>query len=264
MHPRYSVEREYAVRVVGELAESARQKLLQGVELEDGPANFLRIRDGGGEGTNHWYHVALAEGRNREVRRMFEAVGLMVSRLIRTRHGPISLPRGLRRGRWEELEDNQVRSLMAAVGLKAPAEDKGGRRDTPERRQPDPMQTSMGFISREPVLTAHGRFEQQGRGAGRRGAAGGFGDGLPGYGNRGGANRGGANRDGANRDGANRGTKGRPRDVDGNRASPGGNAKRSFGANGNGNGNANANANGNRAGNPNAQRPTPRNRTRGR
>jgi 23S rRNA pseudouridine2605 synthase len=269
MHPRYSVEREYAVRVVGELAEGARQKLLQGVELEDGPANFLRIRDGGGEGTNHWYHVALAEGRNREVRRMFEAVGLMVSRLIRTRHGPISLPRALRRGRWEELDDNQVRSLMAAVGLKAPAEDKGGRRDTPERRQPDPMQTSMGFISREPVLTAHGRFEQQGRGAGRRGAAGGFGagaggfgDGLPGYGNRGGANRGGANRDGANRDGANRGVKGRPRDVDGNRASSGGNAKRSFGANGNGNGNSSGN--GSRAGNPNAQRPAPRNRTRGR
>ena len=251
MHPRYSVEREYAVRVVGELAESARQKLLQGVELEDGPANFLRIRDGGGEGTNHWYHVALAEGRNREVRRMFEAVGLMVSRLIRTRHGAISLPRGLRRGRWEELDDNQVRSLMTTVGLKAPAEDKGGRRATPERRQPDPMQTSMGFISREPVLTAHGRFEQQGRGAGRRGSgggfasgAGGFGDGLPGNGNRAGVGRGGKN--------------GRPRDVDGNRAAPAG-GKRGFG------GNASGNANGNRGGNQNnGQRPTPRSRSRGR
>src|SRR6202007_1466337 len=121
----------------------------------------LRIRDGGGEGTNHWYHVALAEGRNREVRRMFEAAGLMVSRRIRTRHGPISLPRGLKRGRWEELDDNQVRSLMASVGLKAPAEEKGGRHGAAsERRQPDPMQTSMGFLNREPVLTAHGRFEQ--------------------------------------------------------------------------------------------------------
>ncbi|BDC38648.1 23S rRNA pseudouridine(2605) synthase RluB [Paraburkholderia terrae] len=175
MHPRYSVEREYAVRVVGELAEGNRQKLLHGVELEDGPANFLRIRDGGGEGTNHWYHVALAEGRNREVRRMFEAVGLMVSRLIRTRHGPITLPRGLKRGRWEELEDNQVRSLLASVGLKAPAEEKGGRRGEPERRQPDPMQTSMGFINREPVLMSHGRFDQQqprGGGQNRRGAKG--------------------------------------------------------------------------------------------
>jgi 23S rRNA pseudouridine2605 synthase len=215
MHPRYSVEREYAVRVVGELAEGMRQKLLHGVELDDGPANFLRIRDGGGEGTNHWYHVALAEGRNREVRRMFEAAGLMVSRLIRTRHGSISLPRGLKRGRWEELEDNQVRALMASVGLKAPSEERGGRGAEPERRQPDPMQTSMGFINREPVLMSHSRFEQQPRGQGRRGAAGGgFGAGMgtgsgTGYGNR----------------GTGTGTGGqRGRDVDGNRApSPNGN-----------------------------------------
>ena len=235
MHPRYSVEREYAVRVVGELSESSRQKLLHGIELEDGPANFLRIRDGGGEGTNHWYHVALAEGRNREVRRMFEAVGLMVSRLIRTRHGPISLPRGLRRGRWEELEDSQVRSLMASVGLKAPVEEKGGKRGgTQERRQPDPMQTSMGFINREPVLTAHGGFDRPARGGGRRGpgafGAGqsAFGDGPGGYGGRGGNHSG----------------KGRPpRDVDGNRApgTGGGNrasaagGKRAFGGNANGN-----------------------------
>lgn len=269
MHPRYSVEREYAVRVVGELSESSRQKLLHGIELDDGPANFLRIRDGGGEGTNHWYHVALAEGRNREVRRMFEAVGLMVSRLIRTRHGPISLPRGLRRGRWEELEDSQVRSLMAAVGLKAPTEEKGARRQGQERRQPDPMQTSMGFINREPVLTAHGRFEQQGRGHGRRGAggfgagagAGGFGDGLGGgYGNRAGGNRSG---------GAGGGQKGRPqRDVDGNRAPSGGGGKRAFGggaANGNRapGGNRGGAGGGNRSGG--GQRPAaPRGRSRSR
>lgn len=274
MHPRYSVEREYAVRVVGELSESSRQKLLQGVELEDGSANFLRIRDGGGEGTNHWYHVALAEGRNREVRRMFEAVGLMVSRLIRTRHGPILLPRGLRRGRWEELEDNQVRALMSAVGLKAPSDEKGGQRATPERRQPDPMQTSMGFISREPVLTAHGRFEQQGRGpgAGRRGPGGGFrgtgtgggfgdalGGGMGGMGGRGGPNRG--------------GKKGQaPRgDVDGNRAAPAAGAKRGFsGSNANAGGNRTPNGNrapggGNRTGGgPGAPRGVSRNRPRGR
>jgi 23S rRNA pseudouridine2605 synthase len=178
MHPRYSVEREYAVRVVGQLSEAMKQKLLKGVELDDGPANFLRIQDGGGEGTNHWYHVALAEGRNREVRRMFEAAGLMVSRLIRTRHGPIALPRGLKRGRWEELEDNQVRSLLASVGLKVPTAEKGGRSSAP-RVQPDPMQTSMGFITREPVLSSHSRMAQQqtpGRG-GRRGAGSG---GMPG------------------------------------------------------------------------------------
>ena len=161
MHPRYQVEREYAVRVIGELAESARQKLLSGVELDDGPASFLRIQDGGGEGTNRWYHVALAEGRNREVRRMFEAVGLTVSRLIRTRHGPIVLPRGLKRGRWEELEDNQVRALMSAVGLKGPGEDKAERGKATPRRQPDPMQTALGYIGYD----APGPQRRFGRGA---------------------------------------------------------------------------------------------------
>ncbi|MEM5311576.1 23S rRNA pseudouridine(2605) synthase RluB [Paraburkholderia sp. JHI869] len=270
MHPRYSVEREYAVRVVGELTEGNRQKLLKGVELEDGPASFLRIRDGGGEGTNHWYHVALAEGRNREVRRMFEAAGLMVSRLIRTRHGPIALPKGLKRGRWEELEDNQVRALMAAVGLKAPSEEKGGRGGKEqERRQPDPMQTSMGFINREPVLSSHGAMGQPRQGQGRRGAAGGFGGGAgAGHGNFGaGSGFGGR---GGNRAGG--------RDVDGNRA-PGAGGKRAGGnasGNGNGNGNrrsgpgnggngGNGNPNGNRAGGNSrgGQRGTPRNRTRG-
>ncbi|MFM0311028.1 pseudouridine synthase [Paraburkholderia sp. RL17-383-BIF-A] len=263
MHPRYSVEREYAVRVVGELAEGMRQKLLHGVELDDGPANFLRIRDGGGEGTNHWYHVALAEGRNREVRRMFEAAGLMVSRLIRTRHGPISLPKGLKRGRWEELEDNQVRALMASVGLKAPTEDKGSRREAPERKQPDPMQTSMGFINREPVLMSHSRFEQQQpRGQGRRGAAGGgFGGGASGggfggggYGNRG-AGRGASGLGGPMGGGAG-GPRG-GREVDGNRA-PSGNGnraaggKRPGGAGANpGNGGGSRGPGGNRGGNAN-------------
>ncbi|CAB3747042.1 pseudouridine synthase [Burkholderia sp. MSh2] len=247
MHPRYSVEREYAVRVVGELAEGARQKLLHGVELDDGPANFLRIRDGGGEGTNHWYHVALAEGRNREVRRMFEAVGLLVSRLIRTRHGPIPLPRGLKRGRWEELDDAQVRKLMATVGLKAPSEEKGKRSSagTAERRQPDPMQTSMGFISREPVLTAHGQLDQPRRGGGRRGGPGL--PGLSGYGSLPVAPSGYGNRAGGGRDGNRAGGS---RDVDGNRASYGAGPKRegAGGKRGGGKGGGgNRNPNGNRA-----------------
>ncbi|WP_369056692.1 23S rRNA pseudouridine(2605) synthase RluB [Burkholderia gladioli] len=262
MHPRYSVEREYAVRVVGELNEASRQKLLHGVELEDGPANFLRIRDGGGEGTNHWYHVALAEGRNREVRRMFEAVGLMVSRLIRTRHGSIPLPRGLKRGRWEELDEAQVRKLMATVGLKVAADEKGkrGGAGQAERRQPDPMQTSMGFLNREPVLTTHGQLDQPRRG-GRRGAqGGGFG---AGFGGGGGATGGGF---GGNANGNRRGGG----DVDGNRLSYGANngSKRGGGksqgprgANGNrtdGGGNAGGSARG-------GQRPQQqRNRARGR
>jgi 23S rRNA pseudouridine2605 synthase len=265
MHPRYSVEREYAVRVVGELSEGMRQKLLKGVELEDGPASFLRIRDGGGEGTNHWYHVALAEGRNREVRRMFEAAGLMVSRLIRTRHGPIALPKGLKRGRWEELEDNQVRSLMAAVGLKAPTEEKGGGRGKEQdRRQPDPMQTSMGFINREPVLSSHGAMNQQRQGQGRRGAQGGFG---------GGAGTGAGNFGAGSGFGSRGGNRAGGREVDGNRAPGAGGKRAGAGGNANGNrrggpasgGNGGNSGNGNRAGGNSrgGQRGAPRGRTRG-
>lgn len=212
MHPRYSVEREYAVRVVGELSEGMRQKLLHGVELEDGPANFLRIRDGGGEGTNHWYHVALAEGRNREVRRMFEAAGLMVSRLIRTRHGPIALPKGLKRGRWEELEDAQVRDLLASVGLKAPVEERGARSSAP-RIQPDPMQTSMGFITREPALSSHMTAQNRFSQAPGRGGPGGAGArrGAPGSGSGFGASSGSSGY-------AARGTGNGGREANGNRA----------------------------------------------
>ncbi len=92
MHPRYGIEREYAVRTLGELEEGMRQKLLAGVELDDGVAQFSKIVDGGGEGVNKWYRVVIGEGRNREVRRMFEAIGLTVSRLIRTRYGMLTLP----------------------------------------------------------------------------------------------------------------------------------------------------------------------------
>jgi 23S rRNA pseudouridine2605 synthase len=117
MHPRYGIDREYAVRTLGELEEGMRQKLLSGVELEDGVAQFSKIADGGGEGVNKWYRVTIGEGRNREVRRMFEAIGLTVSRLIRTRYGAMTLPNGLKRGRWEELEENAVRDLLSVSGL---------------------------------------------------------------------------------------------------------------------------------------------------
>lgn len=220
MHPRYGVEREYAVRTLGELAEADRQRLLHGIQLDDGEANFLRIADGGGEGVNQWYHVALTEGRNREVRRMFEAVGLTVSRLIRTRYGQFLLPRGLKRGRWQELEASDVRALMTGIGLKAPAKGEqqskggtkvGGRKQRTEaaiagmpmptgmdglprfdkggaragsgagRGQPDPMQTSMGYIPTGPApLTSHTTKFGGGQ-PGMRGGAGG------GAGNRGGA-----------------------------------------------------------------------------
>ncbi len=117
MHPRYGIDREYAVRTLGELEEGMRQKLLAGVELGDGLAQFSKIADGGGEGVNKWYRVTIGEGRNREVRRMFEAIGLTVSRLIRTRYGAMTLPSGLKRGRWEEMEENDVRALLSVSGL---------------------------------------------------------------------------------------------------------------------------------------------------
>ncbi|MFZ6817198.1 pseudouridine synthase [Undibacterium sp. Ji22W] len=124
MHPRYGIEREYAVRTLGDLEEGMRQKLLAGVELEDGLAQFSKISDGGGEGVNKWYRVIIGEGRNREVRRMFEAVGLTVSRLIRTRYGVMTLPSGLKRGRWDELGEDAVRSLLKVSGLEKTAGEK--------------------------------------------------------------------------------------------------------------------------------------------
>ena len=121
MHPRYGIDREYAVRTLGELEEGMRQKLLAGVELEDGLAQFSRVADGGGEGVNKWYRVTIGEGRNREVRRMFEAIGLTVSRLIRTRYGALVLPPNLKRGRWEEMDEHAVRALLSVSGLNKPA-----------------------------------------------------------------------------------------------------------------------------------------------
>jgi 23S rRNA pseudouridine2605 synthase len=116
MHPRFGLEREYAVRVLGALSAEEKNKLLEGVQLDDGPAQFSAIEEGGGEGSNHWYRVTISEGRNREVRRMMEAVGHAVSRLIRIRYGAMMLPRGLKRGAWMELDDADIRALMRAVG----------------------------------------------------------------------------------------------------------------------------------------------------
>lgn len=120
MHPSKEVEREYAVRVLGEVLPETFEMLQQGVELEDGPAHFERILDSGGRGSNHWYHVMLREGRNREVRRLWEAVGHTVSRLIRIRYGNVELKRSLRPGKWRELDDKEVKALFQLVGMKKP------------------------------------------------------------------------------------------------------------------------------------------------
>ena len=111
MHPRFGVEREYAVRVMGTLEDEARAKLLEGVEIDGQRAAFKSIENGGGEGLNQWYRVVITEGRNREVRKLFDAVGLTVSRLIRIRYGTVVLPHGLKRGVWVDLDDADVRAI---------------------------------------------------------------------------------------------------------------------------------------------------------
>lgn len=159
MHPRYGVEREYAVRILGELDGEQSKALKAGIQLDDGQARFLRLVDGGGEGANRWYHVALTEGRNREVRRMFEAVGHVVSRLIRTRYGMFLLPPRLRRGKWEEVPVEQVVQLMKMAGLKVPQLTQGKTTSRGVQSQgsgqPDPMQTSVSYWgSREALRMA--------------------------------------------------------------------------------------------------------------
>ena len=116
MHPRYEIEREYAARVQGRLGAEALERLKLGVRLEDGLASFTAIefmeKSAGAEGANRWYRVALREGRNREVRRLFEAVGARVGRLIRVRYGPVELPRDLPAGRWLEMDSGRVQRLL--------------------------------------------------------------------------------------------------------------------------------------------------------
>ena len=118
MHPSNEVEREYAVRVMGEVTPQIRNNMLKGVELEDGPAKFESFSEIGGDGINRWYQVVVKEGRNREVRRIFESQGLKVSRLLRTRYGTVILPRELRTGRWMELDKTDIDNLAKSVELK--------------------------------------------------------------------------------------------------------------------------------------------------
>ena len=121
MHPRYEVEREYAVRIFGELTEGQMAQLKEGIELDDGPANFDSITPQGGEGANHWYQVILREGRNREVRRLFEAFQLPVSRLMRVRFGPVNLPPRVKRGQMLKLEQKEVVGLLEWADLPVPS-----------------------------------------------------------------------------------------------------------------------------------------------
>jgi 23S rRNA pseudouridine2605 synthase len=137
MHPSSRIEREYAVRVRGEVTASVIERLTSGVVLEDGPARFQRVISAGGTGANRWYHVVIAEGRKREVRRLWESQGLTVSRLIRVRYGPQRLPPWLRPGKWEEVTGAELSALYGAAGLAAPSRPKpasrGRRRRAPGR-----------------------------------------------------------------------------------------------------------------------------------
>lgn len=182
MHPRFSIEREYAVRVLGGLSDEEKTQLKEGIDLEDGRAQFKSIEDGGGEGANQWYRVVIMEGRNREVRRMIEALGHAVSRLIRIRYGAVCLPSNLRQGQWAELSEAELKALGKLVGGKAQAAiqgtgydskgtqrrggkvqgragKKGGYAKTPHHggsNQPDPMKTSVGYIEHDRFIAPSG------------------------------------------------------------------------------------------------------------
>lgn len=148
MHPSRQVDREYAVRVFGEVDEAMIKRLSEGVMLDDGTARFTDISEAGGKGMNQWFHVTLMEGRNREVRRLWESQGVRVSRLKRVRYGPVFLPSRLVMGKWEELDQKAVDTLSRSVDLepvdipaKTPSEQKShdrklGKQGAPARRKP--------------------------------------------------------------------------------------------------------------------------------
>ncbi|QJR14108.1 23S rRNA pseudouridine(2605) synthase RluB [Usitatibacter palustris] len=126
MHPRFEVEREYAVRLLGEMTDECREKLLAGIDIEGDLCKFESVEDRGGDGANKWYHVVIKEGRNREVRKMCEAVGLTVSRLLRVRYGPVHMPAFLKRGMMRPLEEQEVETLLAFAGMNNAAESEAG------------------------------------------------------------------------------------------------------------------------------------------
>ncbi len=140
MHPRFGVEREYAVRVLGQLGELQRAQLLAGVAIDGQTAAFRSIDNGGGEGANHWYRVVISEGRNREVRKLFESVGLVVSRLIRIRYGSVVLPRGLKRGVWVELDEPDLKVIRQLAGLHDGPRPQPAVKTGKAARGPKPMQ----------------------------------------------------------------------------------------------------------------------------
>jgi len=200
MHPRFGLEREYAVRVLGALSAEEKKRLLEGVRLDDGMAQFGTIEEGGGEGSNCWYRVTISEGRNREVRRLFESVGHAVSRLIRIRYGAMVLPRGLKRGAWMELDERDIQALFEAAGGggeraprhgagpkgQGPGQDNGGRNRNRKRRGNNRGAGAQGEPRESiPNPLAHGPGARPDRGGGKgppQGRRGNRGDRPPGQG----------------------------------------------------------------------------------
>ena len=136
MHPSNEMDREYAVRVLGEVTSEMMQNLRDGVELEDGKAHFADIQEAGGEGANHWYHVVIQEGRNRAVRRLWESQGVQVSRLMRVRYGTVIIPRQLKMGKWSMLEGKDLERLYESVDLQANEQVQVGRAQRDKKRRP--------------------------------------------------------------------------------------------------------------------------------
>ena len=162
MHPSSQIEREYAVRVLGEVPPEMLKRLREGVTLEDGVARFDDIREAGGEGANHWYHVILREGRHREVRRLWESQGVTVSRLTRVRYGSVTLRRGLHPGHWDELDEAQMAELLRAVGYAPAPEPKPEPRRSPAagRIWPDRPRGGRGPASGPRQAMKAGRFDR--------------------------------------------------------------------------------------------------------
>ncbi len=176
MHPRFGVEREYAVRVLGTLDEPSRERLLTGVEIEGQAASFVSISKSQGEGVNQWYRVVITEGRNREVRKLFDAVGLTVNRLIRVRYGAIVLPRGLRRGVWAELGESDVRAVKSLAGMDRQDQDRGGNHGKGKHQgqgqfkgQQGQRGGPQGGAQHQPGQQGQQRGGKQGRGNGQNG-----------------------------------------------------------------------------------------------
>lgn len=166
MHPSNELDREYAVRVLGEVTPEILQNLRDGVMLEDGEAHFADVQESGGEGANRWFHVVIQEGRNREVRRLWESQGVQVSRLMRVRYGPIIIPNKLKMGRWMMLQDNDLAALYESVDLTLRSSDQHVGRAQREKKL-RPLKNKIPTLKRHKVTADDGKPARRPRVRGR-------------------------------------------------------------------------------------------------